>query len=276
MSWIDAHVHLWTQDADRYPVTKGTNLTKFEPKNFLPEHLFQHTHPSNVSRVIIVQIGSYGPDNSLAIDALEQYPEVFRIVGMVDQHREDVAEEMDRLAKKGVTGFRISGVPGDPQKSLQAPAFDSMYRAAAKTDQVICPITMPPGLVDQVAMCRRHPDTKVVVDHMGRIGEQNPIRDDDVKTLCSLAEFPQVYVKISRLHSLGRKRPPHDDLIPMIRCVVDAFGPDRLMWGSDSPYQIVSESYEDSISVVRDKLDFLSTAEREQILAKTAERIFFW
>ena len=48
------------------------------------------------------------------------------------------------------------------------------------------------------------------------------------------------------------------------------------MWGSDSPYQVVSESYEDSISVVRDKLDFLSTAEREQILAKTAERIFFW
>ena len=276
MSWIDAHVHVWTQDTKRYPVTEGTDMSTFEPKEFLPEDLFRHTKPSNVDRVVIVQIGSYGTDNGLAIDSLQQHPDVFRIVGMVDQHRRDVGEQMAKLVKQGVTGFRISGAPGDPEKSLQAPSYDAMYRAAVKTDQAICPITLPPGLPDQVAMCRRHPDTKVVVDHMGRIGESAAINDEDINTLCSLAEFPRVHVKISRLHSLGQKRPPHDDLIPMIRRVVDAFGPARLMWGSDSPYQVVSESYEDSISVVREKLDFLSIAEREQIMAKTAERIFFW
>jgi len=140
----------------------------------------------------------------------------------------------------------------------------------------MCPLTHPDGLPDLVAMCERHQDTKVVLDHLGRIGELKPISDEHVTTLCSLARFPRVHVKVSRLHSLGAKSPPHDDLLPMIRRVVDAFGPERLMWGSDSPYQVVLEKYEDSISVVRDKLDFLSTAEREQILTKTAEKVFFW
>ena len=276
MSWTDAHVHIWTQDSDRYPTARGMDVGSYEPNEFMPEQLFEHTKPSNVSRVILVHMGAYGTDNSIVTDAIERYPGVFRAVGLVDQHSKSVAEDMAGLLKKGVTGFRISGTPGDPENSLQSQSFDAMFEAAVKTDQAMCPLTHPDGLPDLVAMCRRHQDTKVVLDHMSRIGELKPIGDEHIATLCSLAKFPRVHVKISRLHSLGAKSPPHDELLPMIRRVVDSFGPERLMWGSDSPYQVVLETYEDSISVVRDKLDFLSAAETEQILTKTAEKVLFW
>lgn len=275
MTYIDSHVHIWTQDTDRYPTAEGQDVSSFDPKEFMPEDLFKHTRPSNVSRVVLVHVGTYGTDNSIVIDAREKYPDVFSIVGLVDERSETVAQDMKSLLEKGVKGFRIGGTPGDAEDSLQSPKFDAMFRAAVETDQAMCPITHPDGVPDLVAMCGRHPDTKVVVDHMTRIGELNPINDQHIDTLCSLAKFPRVHVKISRLHSLGAKKAPHDDLVPMIRRVVDAFGPERLMWGSDSPYQVVLEKYEDSISVVRDKLDFLSKAEREQILRGTAEKVFF-
>ena len=60
----------------------------------------------------------------------------------------------------------------------------------------------------------------------------------------------------------------------MIKRVIDSFGPQRCMWGSDSPYQVYKETMEDSLALVRDKLG-LSASEREQILRRTAERLFW-
>jgi predicted TIM-barrel fold metal-dependent hydrolase len=62
----------------------------------------------------------------------------------------------------------------------------------------------------------------------------------------------------------------------MIRRVYEAFGPERLMWGSDSPYQVEKgHNYHDSISLVKERLDFLSAADREWLLRKTAQRVYF-
>ncbi len=274
MAWIDSHVHVWTQDTQRYPTQPGQDLSDFEPAEFVPEHLFEHTKPSGVDRIVLVQIPTY-LDNSLMIDCRTNHPGVFGIIGMVDKRRPDVGEEMARLKEQGVSGFRILGEPGHPEESLAGAAFDPMYEAAAANDQAMCPLTHPPGAPDIVTICRRHPKTKVVVDHLTRVGEMKPLNDEHIDTLCSLAQFPRVFVKLSRFHSLGAKKPPHDDLIPMIRRVVDSFGAERLMWGSDSPFQVNTERYEDSISLVRDKLDFLSEGQREQVLCKTAEGLFF-
>jgi predicted TIM-barrel fold metal-dependent hydrolase len=63
----------------------------------------------------------------------------------------------------------------------------------------------------------------------------------------------------------------------MIRRLLEAFGPRRLMWASDAPYQTQGEnSYRASIALVRDRMDFLPRADREWLLAKTAEAVFFF
>jgi predicted TIM-barrel fold metal-dependent hydrolase len=82
-------------------------------------------------------------------------------------------------------------------------------------------------------------------------------------------------VKVSAFYALGEKKPPHLDLAPLIKRVHEAFGPKRLMWGSDCPFQVQSETYSDSISLLRDHLDFLSTEDKEWMLHRTAEETFF-
>jgi len=95
-------------------------------------------------------------------------------------------------------------------------------------------------------------------------------------SLRGLAEFPNVAVKTSAFYALGRKTPPYDDLADMIRSLRDAYGAERLMWATDCPYQLAEgQGYGPSIALIRDRLDFLTAAERQAILRDTATRIFF-
>jgi predicted TIM-barrel fold metal-dependent hydrolase len=103
-----------------------------------------------------------------------------------------------------------------------------------------------------------------------------PIRDSDLSALCGLARHKRVYVKVSAFYALGQKQYPYLDLIGMIRRVYDAYGASRLMWGSDSPFQEQNgNTYAGSIELVRDRLDFLTSDDRDWMLRKTAEAVFF-
>ncbi|MFM7920301.1 MAG: amidohydrolase family protein, partial [Planctomycetaceae bacterium] len=68
-----------------------------------------------------------------------------------------------------------------------------------------------------------------------------------------------------------------DELRPMLRRLFEAYGPDRLMWASDSPYQLTEpNTYGASVALVRDRLDFVSESERAKLLRSTAESTFFF
>ena len=103
------------------------------------------------------------------------------------------------------------------------------------------------------------------------------IREKHLKQLLGLAKHKNTYVKISAYYALGKKKPPYLDLVPMIRRVFDAFGPKRLMWASDSPYQLVGDhTYRASINLLRNKLDFVSKTDLQWLLRKTAEKVYFF
>jgi predicted TIM-barrel fold metal-dependent hydrolase len=140
----------------------------------------------------------------------------------------------------------------------------------------MCPLINPDMLPSVDRMCLRHPDTPVVIDHLARIGADGVIRDGDIRLLCGLARHRHVHVKVSAFYALGRKTAPYTDLVPMIRRIFEDFGPRRLMWASDSPFQVQEgHTYASSIALVRDKLPFLSPEDREWLLAKTAQSVFF-
>ncbi len=141
----------------------------------------------------------------------------------------------------------------------------------------MCCLINPEQLPAVDAACRRHPDTPVVIDHFARIGVDGIIRDADVDQLCRLAAHQHVKVKISAYYALGKKKPPYKDLIPMIRRLFETYGPDRLMWASDCPYQLTgTNTYGASISLITEGLDFVNDADRRKLLRTTAEDTFFY
>ena len=140
----------------------------------------------------------------------------------------------------------------------------------------MCPLIGPDALPSVDRMCSRHPDTPVVIDHLARIGADGVTREADVKALCALAKHKNVNVKVSAFYALGRKQAPYTDLASLIRKVYDAYGAKRLMWASDSPFQVENgHRYDASIALIREGLSFLSSADREWILGRSAASVFF-
>ena len=124
-------------------------------------------------------------------------------------------------------------------------------------------------------MCAKYPHTRIVIDHLCRIGIDGDIRQWEVDALCDMAKYPEVRVKVSAFYALGKKKPPHDDLEPLIKRVHAAFGAKRLMWASDCPFAVDNERYRDAISLVRDGCPWLGQEDRKWLFEKTAEEVFF-
>ena len=102
------------------------------------------------------------------------------------------------------------------------------------------------------------------------------MHEEDLQQIRAPAKHQQTYVKPFAYHALGKKQPPYLDLAPMIRRLLDAFTPDRCMWAIDAPYQTQGDNtYQASIELIRDKLDFLSAGDKEKLLMKTALGVYF-
>lgn len=274
--FIDAHVHVWTDDVDRYPLAAGFNKSNMNPLRFTPADLLELCIPLGVDRVVLIQMNFYGVDNSYMIDCMRQHPGVFAGIAQIDEHGVDPAAEMRRLKGRGVRGLRIVPPRRGAQDWLDGPGMRTMWTTAAQERMAICPLIDAEDLPAVDRMCQLHPETPVVIDHCARIGGDGQFREPHVQSLCNFARHRHVYVKLSAHYFLGAKRPPYTDLLPFFQRLVDAFGPERLMWATDCPYQVQPpHTYAVSLELIRDRFTSASTSDRQWILQRTAESLFF-
>jgi predicted TIM-barrel fold metal-dependent hydrolase len=97
-----------------------------------------------------------------------------------------------------------------------------------------------------------------------------------VRLLCGLAKHKRVHVKASAFYALGKKAAPYRDLAPLIPRVFEDYGPRRIMWASDCPFQVEGgHTYAASVGLVKDGLPFLRKEDKEWLLGKTAEQVFW-
>ncbi|HEY2892991.1 MAG TPA: amidohydrolase family protein [Pirellulales bacterium] len=274
--FIDAHVHVWTPDVERYPLGPGFSRADMRPASFTPEELFRQTRPSGVGRVVLIQMSYYGFDNRYMLDAIRRHPGVFSGVAVIDEHAGDVRATLRELRKQHVRGLRIHPGTQAVEPWLFNDDMGRLWDYGAEEQIAMCALVNPEALGPLDRMCQKHPRTTLVIDHFARVGVDGVIREVDLDALCHLARHPQVYVKVSAFYALGKKKAPYTDLAPMIRRLKEAYGRERLMWASDCPFQIENgHTYRDSIDLVLSRLDFLTASDRDWLLKGTAERVFF-
>lgn len=274
--WIDAHVHVWPSFGTEYPLADDFAEKDVRPLSFTPTELLAHCAPANVTRIVLIQMNFFGFDNRYMLDCIARYPGVFAGVAVVDHNDADVALEMRDLRTQGVRGYRLYANASNASQWKRSSGIHHMFECGAETGQAMCMLSDPEALPAIDALMEQHPKTTVVIDHFSRIGMNGDVNTRALETLCEMAERKNLYVKTSAFYALGEKKPPYDDLAPMILKLRDAFGAERLMWASDCPYQVQApHHYAASIALIRDRLDFLSESERTELLRGTAERVFF-
>lgn len=263
MEYIDAHSHIWASQPDA------------APKEFTADELLRHALPCMVTRTVLIQMSYYRFDNSYMLAAMRRYAGVFSGVAVVDTSSPQMAGDIRKLAGMGVRGFRIQPM-GQPSAWLDTPGMTAMWKMCAAEGLAVCPLVNADALPSIDRMCGKFADTRVVIDHLARIGADGQIRGRDVQLLCDLAKHKNVHVKASAFYALGAKRYPYTDLAPLIERVVEAYTPERVLWATDCPYQVEDgHTYAGSLELVRDRLPFLGAADKEWILRRTAAKIFF-
>ena len=277
---VDAHVHVWTPDTDRFPISGNYQKSDITPKSFTPEELFAQCRPLGVERINLIQMSFYQDDHRYMLDAIARYPQNFAGTGLltdVISGQARPSERMSELADQGIRAFRLLG--GASQRGprwMDHPNYAALYRLGAERNLALSFLVNPRDLAEIDRLCEQFPETPVIIDHLARLRVGSESLAEDTEALIRLAARPRVLVKIGAFYALSASGPPYLDLLPLIERVVTAFGADRCMWESDCPFQVQPpHSYAASLALIREQAHFLSAPDKEQILVKTAESHFF-
>ena len=288
---VDAHIHVWSPDFETYPLAPGFTPNDLWRPSFTPDDHFTYSQQLGKVRLNLVQMTWYGLDHSYILDLIASDPETYTgtgiVPGIADVSLADPGKTMLALAARGIRAFRVrGGTTGRPttfgraSRWLDYPGYESMFKTGAEHNLALSFLMGLPDLPDLIRMCRRFPETPIILDHLCGVR----IRDGgwpeyEIRALCNMARYPRVMVKLGPFQALGDGKAPYLDLLPLIQRVVDAFGPERIMWESDSGgpvwMQDPASDFAASIALIRNHAEFLSAGDKEQILVKTATNFFF-
>ena len=203
---------------------------------------------------------------------MSQFPDKFMGVCRVNPEDPRASEQLSRWTEEhGFHGVRLSPATDASGDWFREPLMDPLFDRAAHLEVPVLILTKPPRLADLASILEHHGDVDVVIDHMADCPIDSP---ESLELLLDLVKYPRVYVKISHTWSLSSLAFPWQDTHEMVRRVYEAFGAERLMWGTDWPVCLGRATYAQALAVVRDEMSFLSAQDKEWILGKTALRLW--
>jgi L-fuconolactonase len=266
---IDSHAHIWKHDP-KYPWARET--THPPRHDATPEMLIELMRANGVERAVLVQVVHYRSDNSYLADALKRYPDLFRGVGRVNPEDPAGPDHLSELAEqRGIVGVRIAP-PSDPRGDwICGPLMDPLWTRCRDLKLSMCVLAPIERISDVARVIDRFHDIDVIIDHMA---DCPPDRPDALKHLLALKRFPCVSVKVSHTWSISRQPYPYPDSQVQVKRLYDAFGPKRLMWGSDWPLVEAYCGYARALRMVRDEMPFLNAEDKRSMLSKNIERVF--
>jgi predicted TIM-barrel fold metal-dependent hydrolase len=264
---IDPHVHVWKHDP-KYPFAKDARVPG---RDATPEMLLELMKTNGVARTVIIQVIHYRYDNSYLADVLKRYPQYFQGVCRVDPLDPAAPDHLSRLAEQGFRGVRISPAGNASGDWIAGPLMPPLWKRCEQLNvpmTVLTPVTRMPD-VDKLAS--RYPNLTIVIDHMADSPLDQP---QQLEKLIALKRYPKLRVKISHTWSLSKQPYPYLDAQEQVKRLYDAFGPQRLMWGTDWPVCEAHTTYDKALTLVRDDMKFLNAEDKSWVLSRTVEQVW--
>jgi predicted TIM-barrel fold metal-dependent hydrolase len=273
MPVVDTHMHVWSTDWDQYPFSPPEETMKRPEDSNSAEEVIETMERHGVDFTVLVQVRYYGWDNRYLADCLRRYPGRFAAQGLIDPRDPAAA---DRLAcwmrEHGFAGVRLSPSYDRDAAWLNSRESDPLWRRAEELGAVLNFLIREEQLPQLEAMAGRFPGVPVVVDHMGY-----PDITGDTANLVRLARLPNVYVKVTEFYNHSKTREyPYLDVLPTVRRVYDAFGPQRLLWGTGfvRGETVGRIPYGQELELIREHVPFFTAEDQEWILGRTALQLW--
>ena len=275
---IDTHVHVWEIDPPRYPIgptAPGWKSLPDEPGT--ADELLAEMDDHDVGWSVLVQTSWSTWDNGYIADSVQRFPDRFIGHGLIDPQDPENAEVARYwMRERGLVGFRLHPMYYPDEAILVSPRNGALWEELAAAEAVIQFHMRPSDAVQVDEIAAHFPHMKLLVDHMGY--PDLVAEPAAYQLIVDLASRDNVFVKISDVAGRSTHPFPHVDVHPYVRRLYDAFGSDRLMWGTGYPgHHRVKHNWHtlaDELRLIREGIPFLSESDREQILGKTAASVW--
>ena len=307
---FDSHHHIWSNGKEPFPWVvepidelKSTSTAedylqsvKIENDAVRDQNGAKDVNPiRSITNSLIVQPLNHKFDHSYLFETLKKYPTNF--FGMALANPDEGVDGLRRI--KETSPDNLVSVRFNPalfpNGNLESDLAGNMFSESGKLNLVVG-VMFFTGISSHVSALRKwavkYKDTKIVIDHMGffrqpAVGavldtpEKSHNNEDHWEALLTLADVPNVYVKISALFRLSGEPFPHFDLREKrVKHLADEFGSDRLMWGSDWPYVLTGNQMGMTTFAVKDLNQAVIifdrwNEEKEVFSEETVQKIMF-
>lgn len=266
---IDAHQHFWKYD----PVRDSwiTDEMAVIQRDFLPGDLEQELSANGVDGCVSVQADQSEDETQFLLQLADQSTFVKGVVGWVDLRSDNLTDRLVYFREfPKLKGFRHI-VQGEPAGFLENTKFISgineLHKHGFTYDLLIYHYQMQEAL----SFVAKIPDTRIVIDHIAKPAIARGEKTQWELNMAAMATFPNIFCKLSGMVTEASWRNwKRDDFYPYLDEVMEAFGPERLMYGSDWPVCLVAAQYREQLDIVRSYISRLSDEEQKAILGENA------
>jgi L-fuconolactonase len=250
MTLVDTHCHV--------------GLLKYEPVESLL-HLMER---SGVEKAVFIQYMG-NADNSYLVESMAAHPGKFQSAMIVPP--EDDGTLIRSWAEKGIVGIRL---PLDSRSQSSDPL--AHWKAAADLGLIVSAPSRTSKLLgeDFKQVIDTFPNLQIVIEHLAGVGRGAEAPYTEFKQAVKVAERQNLSIKLPGFGEICEVPLPFDPVPPLADLALEAFGSERVMWGSDYPPVSGREGYANSLSVPLEYFSKLSEDEREWIFGKAALKIW--
>ncbi|MFP6749935.1 MAG: amidohydrolase family protein [Alphaproteobacteria bacterium] len=271
MQIIDAQIHLWGTGLP-------SNMAHRQVTAFTPEEAIAMMDEGGVHGAVIHPPGWDPGSTEMALQAVQNYPGRFAIVGSVPLEQAASRALIAGWRKQpGMLGLRYTFLSDPARQWLHDGDLDWLWRAAEDAGVPIAALATD-SLAVFGRIAERHPGLRLTIDHLGGRGGLTTLKDAAAMThipeLLALAKHPNVAVKATGAPGYSSEAYPFPGMHAYLRQIYDAFGPDRMFWGTDITKMPCS--WAQCVAMFTEELPWLGEADKTLIMGNAIRAWWGW
>jgi len=271
---IDGHQHFWTTQRDDYGwLTPDLELLY---RDFGPEDLQPLLDQAGVDHTVLVQAAATTDETRYLLSIADNHPMVAGVVGWIDMDSPTRAIEAlnEFVLHPKFVGIRPMIQDIEDPAWIDQSELDIVLDALVEMNICFDALVRSEHLPFLFNCLTRHPDLRVVIDHGAKPdiagGERQPWAD----SIAAIASQTSAYCKVSGLITEADSSQTYDDVMPYLDHLLDVFGSERLIWGSDWPVLNVAGDYDGWYAASIERLSQLAVQDQENILGHNAIQFY--
>lgn len=270
---IDSHQHFWKYN----PIRDAwiSESMKVIQRDFLPDDLAPLLKENKIDGCVTVQADQSETETEFLLELASKNSFIKGVVGWVDLLSANLKKQLEYYTEyKKLKGFRHI-VQAEPVGFMRGQDFSKGIGVLKQFNFTYDVLIYPHQLSDAIWLISQHPDQKFVVDHLAKPDIRQREFNNWSMAMKELASHSNVYCKLSGMVTEAHwEHWTNEDLRPYLDFILDHFGTDRVMYGSDWPVCLLAASYPKQLNILQEYLLTFTAAELNKIMGANAMRFY--